>query len=77
MRTAGVALLVALAAYVAGVLLGVGLVHLGSSQPDRSLEGVMTGLFATGPARAVVAFLVAIVAGRRGRGSLPPPGTGP
>ncbi len=77
MRTVGAALLVALAAYVAGVLLGVGLVHLGSSQPDRSLEAVMTGFFVTGPALAVVAFLVAVVAGRRRRGSPPPPGTDP
>lgn len=77
MRAFGVALLAAVAAYVTGVLLGVGLVHLASSQPDRSLEAVMTGFFVTGPALAVVAFLVAVVAVRRRRGSHAPPGTGP
>ena len=62
MRMFGRALAVAVAGYVAGVLLGISLVQAFSpNRHDRSMEAGMTGFFFTGPALAVLAFLVSIV----------------
>jgi hypothetical protein len=61
MRTFGLALLISVAGYIVGVLLGVGLVHLTSTKPDRSMEAVMTGFFAAGPIVGVLTFIVALI----------------
>ena len=46
MKTFGMALLIALAGYVVGVFLGIGLINAFSpSKPDKSMEAVMTGFF--------------------------------
>jgi len=60
-RIVVVAFLIALAGYAVGVLLGVGLVHVLSSKPDKSIEAVMTGFFAVGPVVAILTFIGAIV----------------
>jgi hypothetical protein len=62
MKVFGLALLIALAGYVVGVFLGIGLVKLSSSsRPDKSMEAVMTGFFYVGPAVAVLSFIGALI----------------
>ncbi|HEV8125518.1 MAG TPA: hypothetical protein VGP80_14815 [Gemmatimonadales bacterium] len=62
MKVLGLALLIALAGYVVGVFLGIGLVKLSSSsRPDKSMEAVMTGFFYVGPAVAVLSFIGALI----------------
>jgi len=71
MRILGYALAFAGGGYIAGVLLGIGLVSaLSQNRHDKSMEAGMTGFFFAGPALAVLAFLVSIVyqlVSRRGR----------
>jgi len=62
MKVLGLALLIALAGYVIGVFLGIGLVKLSSSsRPDKNMEAVMTGFFYVGPAVAVLSFIGALI----------------
>lgn len=59
MRRLGIAVLVALAAYVGGAVAGGWLVtSLTSNTHDASLEGVMTGAFLIGPLVALLAFVI-------------------
>ena len=62
LRILGYALLAALAGYVVGLFLGIGLVKAFSqNRHDKSMEAGMTGFFFAGPAVAVLAFLGSIV----------------
>ena len=62
MKVLGLALLIALAGYMIGVFLGIGLVKLSSSsRPDKNMEAVMTGFFYVGPAVAVLSFIGALI----------------
>ena len=62
MRILGYALAFAAGGYIAGVLLGIGLVNAFSqNRHDKSMEAGMTGFFFAGPAVAVLAFLGSIV----------------
>jgi ABC-type antimicrobial peptide transport system permease subunit len=61
LRILGYAFLAALAGYVVGLVLGIGLVKAFSqNRHDRSMEAGMTGFFFAGPAVAVLAFLGSI-----------------
>lgn len=66
----GVALLCALAGYVAGAFGGGWLINTFSHNThDRSTEAAMTGAFVIGPLIAVLAFLIALaLVGRDGQG---------
>lgn len=68
MRRWLLSLFVALIAYLAGAFAGGALLlQFSSNTHDRSLEAAMTGAFVSGPAAAIVGFLIAYVrAGRRG-----------
>ena len=58
----GRALAFAAGGYVAGVLLGIGLVQAFSqNRHDKSMEAGMTGFFFAGPAVAVLAFAFSLV----------------
>jgi ABC-type antimicrobial peptide transport system permease subunit len=62
LRMIGYAFLAALAGYVVGLFLGIGLVNAFSqNRHDKSMEAGMTGFFFAGPAVAVLAFLGSIV----------------
>jgi len=61
MKLVGLALLLALGGYGAGVFIGVGLVRLLSTKPDRSIEAVTTGFLFTGPLVAVLTFIAALL----------------
>jgi ABC-type antimicrobial peptide transport system permease subunit len=62
LRILGYAFLAALAGYVVGLVLGIGLVNAFSqNRHDKSMEAGMTGFFFAGPAVAVLAFLGSIV----------------
>ena len=62
LRILGISLLVAAAAYVVGVLLGIGLVSAFSgNRHDRAMEAGMTGFFFAGPALAVLGFIGALI----------------
>ncbi len=70
MKIALVSLLVGVAGYVVGVVLGMLLVNLFSSNThDKSLEAAMTSFFVYGPLAAVLSFIVTLVylLSRRGR----------
>lgn len=61
-KTFGLAFLIAVGGYAAGVFLGIGLVNLFSSpKPDKSMEAVMTGFFYVGPGLAILSFVGALV----------------
>ena len=61
LRIFGYALAFAGGGYIAGVLLGIGLVTAFSqNRHDKSMEAGMTGFFFAGPAVAVLAFLASI-----------------
>lgn len=62
MKTAGIAILVALVAYAVGVGLGIVLVNLFSTnRHDRTVEAVMTGFFFGGPALAILTLIAFFV----------------
>jgi hypothetical protein len=61
MKTAGLAFLIALGGYVAGALLGIGLVQLCSTKHDKSVEAPMTGFFVVGPLVALLTFIGALL----------------
>ena len=61
MRPFWTALLFGLGGYVVGVLGGVVLVGLWSSNADKSEEAVMTGFFFLGPLVAVLACIGSVV----------------
>lgn len=70
MKIALVSLLIGVAGYVVGVVLGMLLVNLFSSNThDKSLEAAMTSFFVYGPLAAVLSFIVTLVylLSRRGR----------
>lgn len=70
MKIALVSLLVGVAGYIVGVVLGMLLVNLFSSNThDKSLEAAMTSFFVYGPLAAVLSFIVTLVylLSRRGR----------
>lgn len=70
MKIALVSLLIGVAGYVVGVVLGMLLVNLFSSNThDKSLEAAMTSFFVYGPLAAVLSFIVTFVylLSRRGR----------
>ncbi len=72
LRRAGIGLLWAIPAYVAGAFGGGYLVSiLSSNAHDGSVEAAMTGAFVTGPLAALIAF--AAGAARAGRARLPAP----
>lgn len=63
-----VGLLCGVLGYILGALGGGFLVSLLSSNThDRSLEAVMTGVFAVGPAVALIAFIVGFVLAKPAR----------
>jgi F0F1-type ATP synthase membrane subunit c/vacuolar-type H+-ATPase subunit K len=65
-----ISLLVGVAGYVVGVVLGMLMVNLFSSNThDKSLEAAMTSFFVYGPLAAVLSFIVTLVylLSRRGR----------
>ncbi|HEX9003946.1 MAG TPA: hypothetical protein VGB07_28805 [Blastocatellia bacterium] len=62
MKTVGVSLLAGAIGYVVGVLIGIVLVNLlSSNQHDRAQEAVMTGFFLVGPIVAILAFTVSLI----------------
>lgn len=62
MKTFGLAVLITIAGYVAGVVLGMVGVHLLSgNRHDKSLEAAMTSFFFYGPVVAVLALIVFLV----------------
>ncbi len=64
-KTLLVSFLAGVAGYIAGVLIGIVLVNLlSSNRHDRAQEAVMTGFFFVGPAAAVLAFIVTLIARR-------------
>jgi len=68
MKTFGVALLAAILGYIVGLFGTIAAIELFSSnQHDKSLEGVMTGAFVSGPLIAVISVIV-ILALRRKQG---------
>ncbi len=70
MKIALISLLIGVAGYVVGVVLGMLLVNLFSSNThDKSLEAAMTSFFVYGPLAAVLSFIVTLVylLSRRGR----------
>lgn len=70
MKIVLISLLVGVAGYVVGVVLGMLMVNLFSSNThDKSLEAAMTSFFVYGPLAAVLSFIVTLVylLSRRGR----------
>lgn len=71
LRIVGIALLAAVAGYIVGVFLGIGLVTVFSTnRHDKSMEAGMTGFFFVGPLLAALGFLGALLyqfLARRGR----------
>jgi F0F1-type ATP synthase membrane subunit c/vacuolar-type H+-ATPase subunit K len=62
MKVIGVSLLAGVIGYAAGVLIGIALVNLlSSNQHDRSQEAVITGFFFAGPVAAVLSFVVTLI----------------
>jgi hypothetical protein len=62
MRTFLIALGVAVAGYVVGVLVGMLLVtQFSGNTHDKSMEAGMTGFFFTGPVLAVLSFIGALI----------------
>ncbi len=62
MKTFGLALLSAIAGYIAGFLAGLGAVEAFSSNShDRSMEAAMTGAFVVGPLMAVLSVVVILI----------------
>ena len=61
MKALGLALLIALGGYAAGVLLGVLFVNLSSNKASKGTEAAMTGFFYAGPALAVLSFFGALI----------------
>lgn len=62
MKTFGLAVLITIAGYVAGVVLGMVGVHLLSdNRHDKSLEAAMTSFFFYGPVAAVLALILFLV----------------
>lgn len=61
-KAIGLSFLAGAIGYVAGVLIGIALVNLlSSNQHDRAQEAVMTGFFLVGPIVAVLAFAVTMI----------------
>jgi ABC-type antimicrobial peptide transport system permease subunit len=61
-KTVAFSLLAGVIGYVAGVLIGIALIYLFSSnQHDRAQEAVMTGFFFAGPVMAVLSFAVTLI----------------
>lgn len=59
MKTFGLAVLITIGGYLAGVVLGMVGVHLLSgNRQDKSLEAAMTSFFFYGPAVAILALIV-------------------
>jgi F0F1-type ATP synthase membrane subunit c/vacuolar-type H+-ATPase subunit K len=59
MKTIGLALLIGLAGYVIGVILGmIGIKLLSPNRHDKSVEAAMTSFFFVGPALAIVSVVV-------------------
>lgn len=59
MKTFGLAVLITIGGYLAGVVLGmVGVQLLSDNRHDKSLEAAMTSFFFFGPAVAVLALIV-------------------
>ncbi|HMV85348.1 MAG TPA: hypothetical protein PLD20_33870 [Blastocatellia bacterium] len=64
-KTLLISVLAGIAGYIAGMLIGIVLVNLlSSNRHDRAQEAVMTGFFFVGPATAVLAFIVTLIAKR-------------
>lgn len=62
LKAIAASLLAGVIGYVAGVLIGIALVSLlSSNQHDRSQEAVMTGFFFVGPIAAVLTFVVTLI----------------
>ena len=62
MKTFGLSILGGIAGYVVGLLGGMALVSMVSSNThDKSMEVVMTGFFVTGPLLAVIGFVGTLV----------------
>lgn len=62
MKTFGLAVLITIGGYVAGIVLGMVGVHLLSdNRHDKSLEAAMSSFFFFGPAAAVLALIVFLV----------------
>jgi hypothetical protein len=58
MKAIGISLLVVIAGYAIGVLLGIVAVNLFSTnQHDNTMEAVMTGFFFVGPVLAVLSLI--------------------
>ena len=58
MKAIGISLLVVIAGYAIGVLLGIVAVNLSSTnQHDNTMEAVMTGFFFVGPVLAVLSLI--------------------
>ena len=57
MRAVGISLLVVIAGYAVGVLLGIVAVNLVSTNHDKAMEAVMTGFFFAGPAVAILSVI--------------------
>ncbi len=59
LKTIGIALLVGLAGYAVGVLLGMVAVNLlSANQHDKAMEAAMTGFFFVGPILAILSVAV-------------------
>jgi F0F1-type ATP synthase membrane subunit c/vacuolar-type H+-ATPase subunit K len=62
MKTVGFTLLVGLAGYVLGVMLGFVVVNLFSTnQHDKAIEAAMTSFFVFGPGLAILSVIVFLV----------------
>lgn len=57
----GRVILIGIGGYIAGALLGIGLVQLFSTKHDKSIEAPMTGFFVVGPICAVLAVITGVL----------------